>query len=365
VPRQRKILLLEDDPLFLDHLEILLKDTPYLITKCCTIEEGLEHIDNENFDCGILDFNLPDGNSIDIIQALQKKDTAALVVTGRNEQEIIKAVFQGGGHDYIEKTEITPDNLTNGIRKAIAHTDLLKELQATRVELENFVRTAAHDLKTPLSTLNGHLFLLQMAIDDNEKEDIRLSMQEIEQAGQDMANLIDVLLEYTRVGWTFRPVPVDLDTVFEVVLKRADILIKETEATIQTSPSPLPIVLGDKDLLGQLFQNLISNAIKYRSEESPRIELSVEVNPESPGKAHISVKDNGMGIDPSLHEKIFQPLERGKVTDQEGHGIGLATCRRIAEKHGGDIWVESEGTKGSTFHFTINLEQYEDKDQEE
>lgn len=233
------------------------------------------------------------------------------------------------------------------------------------MELENFVRTVAHDLKTPLSTLNGHLFLLQMAIDDNEKEDIRISMQEIEQAGQDMANLIDVLLEYTRVGWTFKPLTVDLEAVIDVVLKRADILIKETGATIQTTPSSLPAVLGDKDLLCQLLQNIISNAIKYRSEEPPQIELNVEVNPDSPGKAHISVKDNGMGIDPSLHEKVFQPLERGKVTDQEGHGIGLATCRRIAEKHGGDIWVESEGTNGSTFHFTINLEQYEEKDTQE
>ena len=122
MPRQRKILLLEDDPLFLDHLEILLKDSPYQVTKCGTIKEGLEHIENEKFDCGLLDFNLPDGNSIDVLQALQKKDTAALVVTGRNEQEVIKAIFQGGGHDYIEKTDITADHLTHAIRNAIAHS---------------------------------------------------------------------------------------------------------------------------------------------------------------------------------------------------------------------------------------------------
>ena len=351
--RKRKIVILEDDQLFLDHLEILLRDSPHEVIKCETIQECLELIDKVDLDCGILDFNLPDGDSVKVLEALKKKDTAALVVTGRNEQAVIKRVFQSGCQDYIQKMDVTPDNLMNAIQKTIMHSDLLKELTATRVELENFVRTAAHDLKTPLSTLNGHLFLLQMAIEENNKEDIAESIREVGQAGEDMARLIDALLEYTKVGWVFKPVKVNLNSVMEVVLKRIDSLVRENNANIKLSPEPLPVIMGDKDLLTQLLQNLISNAIKYRSLEDPVIQVEVVVDSENPAKARISIKDNGMGIPQNLHQKIFEPLERGTATTQEGHGIGLATCQRIVEKHGGDIWVESEPGKGSIFIFAI------------
>lgn len=223
--------------------------------------------------------------------------------------------------------------------------------------MENFVRTAAHDLKTPLSTLNGHLFLLRMAIDENNKEDIESSINEVEQAGVDMAKLIDALLEYTKVGWVFKPHKVDLNTIMEVVTRRVDSLVRENEATITISPNPLPEIMGDKDLLTQLLQNLISNSIKYRSSEPPAIKVEVHISLDESTKTKVTVQDNGLGIDPSLHQKIFEPLERGAASTQEGLGIGLATCQRIVDKHEGDIWVESELGKGSTFIFTIGTKE--------
>ena len=309
----------------------MLNDSPCDVHKCGTIQECLELIEAENLDCGVLDFNLPDGESLEVTQALKNKDTAALVVTGRNEQKIIKQPFQSGCLDFIQKTDVTPGNLHHAIQKTIKHTDLLKELKATRTELENFVRTAAHDLKTPLSTLNGHLFLLRMAIDENNKDDIVSSINEVEQAGVDMAKLIDALLEYTKIGWVYKHHTVNLNTIMEVVRKRVDALVRENDATITVYPDPLPEILGDKDLFTQLLQNLISNSIKYRSSEPPLIKIEVEVNPDDSSKAKVTVQDNGLGIDSSLHQKIFEQLERCAASTQEGHGIGLATCQRIVE----------------------------------
>lgn len=138
------------------------------------------------------------------------------------------------------KTDVNKELIVHLVRKACKHSDLLRELQSTRVELENFVRTAAHDLKTPLSSLHGHLFLLQMAIDSEDKEEMVSAMQEIEQAGEDMANLIDALLEYTRVGWQFNPSDVDLNPVMEIIQKRLDFHISELGGNDPNRPPAHP-----------------------------------------------------------------------------------------------------------------------------
>ncbi len=135
------------------------------------------------------------------------------------------------------------------------------------------------------------------------------------------------------------------------VLSNLELYIKENKATV--SHDPLPEVMADSTQLAQVFQNLIINGIKFHGEEAPKIHISAE---KKANEWVFSVKDNGIGIDPQYSEKIFEVFKRlHNKEEYPGTGIGLAICKKIVERHGGHIWVESELGKGSTFYFTLPI----------
>jgi light-regulated signal transduction histidine kinase (bacteriophytochrome) len=158
-------------------------------------------------------------------------------------------------------------------------------------------------------------------------------------------------LEYSRVG-TGKEDFTDVDT--GVVMQEVGDIFREeiVTARAQIDIGPLPVVRGDKVQLTQLFQNLLSNALKYHSEKAPVIRIRAE---EEPTQWHFRMEDNGIGIDPQFFDKIFIIFQRlHNKNDYSGTGIGLAICKKIVERHGGRIWVESTPRQGSTFHFTIH-----------
>src|SRR5262249_39783761 len=143
--------------------------------------------------------------------------------------------------------------------------------------------------------------------------------------------------------------------VIEWAENNLHIAIQSSNASIVYDRYALPTVRGNSLALVQLFQNLISNAIKYRSAEEPRIEISAE---RQDGPWRFSVRDNGIGISPAYHQRIFRLFQRLHTAHEyPGTGIGLALCKKIVQTHGGDIWVESEAGKGSTFMFTLPAEE--------
>ena len=166
-----------------------------------------------------------------------------------------------------------------------------------------------------------------------------------------MQGLITDLLAFSRVGTKQRPLaPVDLEKVLAAVMQDLTFQIQDSDAAI--THDPLPTVMGDETQLGQLLQNLIGNAIKFRSGNSPAVHISAAL---SDGAWHLAVKDNGIGIPAAHFERIFVIFQRlhGR-TEYPGTGIGLAISKRIVERHGGRIWVESEPGQGTKFHFTLN-----------
>jgi light-regulated signal transduction histidine kinase (bacteriophytochrome) len=167
-----------------------------------------------------------------------------------------------------------------------------------------------------------------------------------------MQKLIQDLLQFSRVGARSQSfVTVNCESLVQKAVLNLSAAIRESGAEV--SHSTLPVVQGDDSQLTQLFQNLIDNAIKYRNEKSPRV--WIECEPQE-GVWLFSVKDNGIGIEPQYAERIFVLFRRlhGK-TEYAGTGIGLAICKKIVERHGGKIWVESEAGKGSNFKFTLPL----------
>ena len=165
-----------------------------------------------------------------------------------------------------------------------------------------------------------------------------------------MRTLITDLLTYSRVGTRGRPmVAVDLQTALDAVLGNLHAAITEANATV--TADPMPTVLGDETQLVQLLQNLVGNAIKFRGERAPEIHLGAV---EHATGWQLTVRDNGIGIDMDYAGKVFEVFKRlHGIGEYPGSGIGLTVCRRIVERHGGRIWLESTPGDGSTFHFTL------------
>lgn len=231
---------------------------------------------------------------------------------------------------------------------------LLKELAAKNAELETFVFSVSHDLKTPIVTIEGFMGALREDFGNLIPEDCERYLKYISDATQKMELLINDLLELSRIGrLTVKKSEFPLADLMEEVIAGIQPQIEEKGIQITVSQD-LPLVYGEKKRLVQVMENLLSNAIKYIGNEnpSPRIEVGVR---EQDDQKVIFVKDNGIGIEKIYFEKIFQVFQRlpSAKKIEEGTGIGLAIVKRIIEYHGGIVWLESEPGKGTTFFFNL------------
>jgi light-regulated signal transduction histidine kinase (bacteriophytochrome) len=224
------------------------------------------------------------------------------------------------------------------------------ELEIKNKELEQFAYVASHDLQEPLRTTSSFVELLRKQYYGRLDENANRYIDYVIQSSDRMKTLIKDLLDYSRIGREKQFEPVDCNIVFAEVIADLAEVIKENHAEI--TAGPLPVVNAFPTELKLLFQNLISNSIKFQKPGvAPRIEISTT---KENGYWHFQFRDNGIGIDKQYQQRIFiifQRLHNRSV--YEGSGIGLAHCKKIVELHGGKIWVESEAGKGSTFHFTL------------
>jgi len=255
--------------------------------------------------------------------------------------------------EYMAKVRLI-DKLDNSLSELdLAKKDLEKkaqELARSNDDLREFAYAISHDLKEPLRVIDGFVKLLAKRYKGKLSSDADNFIEYIVVGVKRMQLMIKDLLEYSLVGTKVKNLePTDSALVIEQALLNLQTAIEESGAEV--TYDPLPKVMVDASQLARLFQNLIGNAIKFRSEEPPKIHISCEQ------KDHewiFSIRDNGIGIDPKQAERIFVIFQRLHTREEyPGTGIGLAICKKIVERHGGRIWVESETGKGSTFYFTI------------
>lgn len=228
---------------------------------------------------------------------------------------------------------------------------LISELEAKNAELERFTYTVSHDLKAPLITINGFIGYLEDDATSGNMGRLRGDIQRIQGAVEKMQRLLDELLELSRIGRLMNPPEtIPFEEIAREVLDNVHGQLEERGVAVTLSPN-LPTVYGDRQRLVEVLQNLVDNAAKCMGEQpDPRIEIGQ--SGEEDGNQVFYVKDNGIGIAPEYHEKIFDLFEK-LDSETEGTGVGLALVKRIVEFHGGRIWVESEAGIGATFYFTL------------
>jgi light-regulated signal transduction histidine kinase (bacteriophytochrome) len=226
-----------------------------------------------------------------------------------------------------------------------------KRLIAINAELENFAYVASHDLKEPLRMVGMYTQIIQKKLNSTADAATKEYMGYITEGVGRMQNLLNDLLQYSRLGTRREEAaPVNLNNILELVIHNLTVNMTQNDASIIASP--LPVVRATSVEMTQLFQNLIANAIKFRhKEQAPVVDIRAF---EKENHYLFTFTDNGIGIEPQYHEKVFKIFERlHPRTQYDGSGIGLATCKKIVQNNGGDIWLESIDGNGTTFFLTL------------
>ncbi|MBC7861357.1 MAG: PAS domain S-box protein [Bacteroidia bacterium] len=224
-----------------------------------------------------------------------------------------------------------------------------EELKRSNKELEQFAYIASHDLQEPLRVVTSYVQLLAERYNDTLDEEANKFVKYAIEGTTRMQGLINSLLEYSRINRNKKFEMVNVEELLDETVKDLAVAIKEKNVKLKYEK--MPVIYADRVLMGQLFFNLISNAIKFSGDKLPEVIISAKT---TKNEFRFSVKDNGIGIKEEYFEKVFVIFQRLHTREKyPGTGIGLAICKKIVEQHEGKIWVESEPGKGSDFHFTI------------
>jgi signal transduction histidine kinase len=349
-----KILLLENNLTSLSVLDIIAGKKEQLSSEffsCKSLENALEYLESDNFDLIILDFNLLVDNKLDSLQTfINSYPSLPIIVLIDDNRDLIIEISHKNVQDYLIKTEINFPLLKHSIYFAIERKNGDLALKKAHHELEEFAYIVSHDLKQPLSTISCWTQMLYMRSFSQLDDKSQKYVTSILKGTQQMDQLIESLLQYSRIGTKKRDFNLtNCEEIIKQIIINLEAVISENQATI--TYDSLPTIRVDSEQWRQLLEHLIENGIQYHREIPPKIHVSAYLKDDR--EWVFSVRDNGIGIESeSCHQifKIFQRLH--SQNDYPGNGLGLAMCDRIVKRHGGKIWVESTIGEGSTFYFT-------------
>jgi signal transduction histidine kinase len=326
-------------------------------TETTSLEAGLAVCEQLDFDCAIIDYRLPGEDGLGGITTFHVRfpDMAIIMSTGQGDEMVATEAMKRGAADYISKSRLNPSTLQRIIGNALEKTALQRRIKQQQKELENFACVLAHDLRAPAAAVET--FASRIA-DRLQKGNLAEALEYADwviQRAQRMNRLIDTLHRYTLADARLAFETVEMNKVFEEARANLQELILNCGASV--TADDLPSVFGNASQLIQLLQNLIGNGLKYCDRPVSCIHLSVSNRAGSEGDQNpwlFSVADNGIGIAAEHYRKIFEPFVRLKgATERNGTGLGLATCKKIIERHRGTIWCESRPGSGTTFFFTL------------
>lgn len=387
-----KILLVDDQPENLVALEAVLEHLGQELIKAHSGREALRHLLENDFAVILLDVKMPDMDGFECAAMIRERerscDTPIIFLTALKSDEYLSRGYNMGAVDYLSKP-IVPEVLRSKIAVFVElgrKNNLLKqqnlelqqlieerlraeddirrlnadlerrvrertqELSRSNEELRQFAYVASHDLQEPLRTVGSYAQLLAKRykgqLDSDADEFVRYMVDGVTR----MHVLLNDMLAYSRVTDSEAKAfgEADSGAILKSALMNLEATIKDNDAVITSAD--LPMVTGDDVQLTQVFQNLIANSIKYRRTARPEIHVSAE---QVDGAWHFSIRDNGIGIEAKYWERIFGIFKRLHGRELPGTGMGLAICKKIVERHGGRIWVESTLGEGSNFQFSL------------
>ncbi|MDJ1185187.1 sensor histidine kinase [Roseofilum casamattae] len=358
-----EILVIDDNVVNVRLLSDILTGMGYDVRKSLNGKVALNSIRISVPDLILLDIRMPEMDGYEVCKILKSDlktcDIPIIFISASDDTWDKVKAFQVGGADYITKPFKNAEVLARvknhlkirSLQKEL--TDKNEKLMQVNEELERFTTAVSHDLQQPIQSILGFARLLEFSLKEEIKPEEYSYLQSILGAGERMKRLIQDLLVYAKMGQeTMIVETIDCQYIVEQVQENLASAIAQRD--VQITYASLPIVRGNEVQLIQLFQNLLNNAIKFTAPQmQPQIQIKAVIRKE---KCLISVQDNGIGIPPDEKERVFQVFKRFHDSkDYSGHGIGLATCRKIVENHGGKIWFKSKVDEGTSFYFTLPI----------
>lgn len=357
--QQLRVLFVEDQPADVELEKRALREHGFDVHGCAVqdAEQFLNEIRKGIYEMVLADYNLPQWNGMEVVSLLRREglDVPVILVSGALGETRAVDCVKDGAADYVLKENLTrlPESVRQALREKKLREDnqrTLEELARSNRELEQFAYVASHDLQEPLRMIASYTQLLadryRGKLDEKADRYIHYAVD----GATRMQRLIDDLLTFSRVGRLGLVLQnADCNAAIETACQNLENAIREAQAKVEHDR--LPVIVADGRLLVQLFQNLISNSIKFRGPEAPRIQISAE---KQKREWVFAVTDNGIGIAPEHAQSIFGIFKRLHTHDEyPGSGIGLSICKKIVEQHGGRIWVESALGQGATFRFVL------------
>lgn len=349
VDKVYKVLVLEDSIDDLELYERILKKTlSCTITHFTSAEEAIKHLENGYiYDLAFIDYHLRGMNGVEFLELAQQKkikpDSPIIILTGQGNEDIAVNFMRLGVTDYLQKNNVSFVTLSNSIRSALEQYRINKIENEKHKSLLLFAHTLAHDLRSPINRIKSYCRLLTKCAPSKQREYIDNLVDD----SNFLTQFIDKLLSYAEFG----RLPItkggaDLNKVIEQSLKNLELDIVERGAVIQMPEKTLPVINGSEVSLVQLFQNIISNSIKYSGKDSIiKIDSAVQKN-----SVTISVIDHGIGIPKEDRDSVFEPFIRlANSAGTFGTGLGLALVKTIADQHNATISISSPEDGGTKF----------------
>ncbi len=309
-------------------------------------------------DVALIDYGLPGVNGIELMQDLRQFWPAAafLITTGQGDEEIAKEAIRNGALDYIPKRKIGAESLQRMVGNALSLARMHARMAEQQQELEIFADVMVHDLKSPIRSVDFLVEELALSLEEGDAEATGNVMRLIRDSMSRMGSLVDSLACHVLTTKQMSFEQASLHSVVKTALNALKSVISESGASIAPAFDDVTLMCCPPQL-SQLFQNVIGNAIKYAGEKRPEVRISVST--EAAGRITICIADNGIGIPPEFQDRAFEPFKRapGASSSVAGTGLGLATCRKVAQRHGGRIWCESELGVGTTIFLSLPVEE--------
>jgi light-regulated signal transduction histidine kinase (bacteriophytochrome) len=364
-PESVTVLLIDESDEDIASINQMLSGEKFIVKVARDLDMGLSLV-NKGIDLIVLDLYLPYSQGYDTFEVVSdySANIPIIVLTKNQDNDLALKAMRYGAQDYLFKETINAEVLVRSIRYAIERKKLVEEQKSIKfglieygADIERFAFVAAHDLEQPLEAVIGNLQLLRPdhargSLDKNAEENISLALD----GASRMRELITDLLEYSRIGLEGRPVkPVDMEEVLTDVLREQGPSIDRAGVTV--THDLLPTIPGDRTQMTLLLRKLLDNVIRFRGTSPPMVHITAH---EERKDWSFSVKCNGITMPERFQDMVSGKFERlfapSAAGDYPGAGIDLIISKRIVERHGGSLWVDSMEGRKTTYHFTIPKE---------